>query len=192
MYEIFQQYLDKKIELRDEEKAFIQSLSIAKKIRKKQYLLQEGDVWKYHAFITKGSLRTYAVDDKGLEHIIYFGFENWWIGDRESLINQTPTRLNIDAIEDSELILFTNDNFQLICDKVSVFKDMVYGIISKSLNVNQSRILSNISQTAEEKYLSFIEKYGVLANRVPQAMIAAYLGIKPETLSRIRNSVARK
>ncbi|QES87241.1 Crp/Fnr family transcriptional regulator [Rhizosphaericola mali] len=192
MYDIYQQYLDKRIQLTEEEKAFIQSLSVAKKLRKKQYLLQEGDVWKYHAFITKGCLRTYAVDDKGIEHIIYFGFESWWIGDRESLINQTPTRLNIDAIEDSELILFTNDNFQLICEKVPVFKDMVYGIISKSLNVNQSRILSNISQTAEEKYLSFLEKYGALTNRIPQAMIAAYLGIKPETLSRIRNSVSRK
>lgn len=192
MYDVFQQYLDSKIQLTQAEKELIQSVSIAKKLRKKQYLLQEGDVWKFHAFITKGCMRTYAVDDKGLEHIIYFGVENWWIGDRESLLSQMPTHFNIDAIEDSELVLFTNPNFEMICEKVPAFKDMVHAIISKSLNVNQSRILSNISKTAEEKYLDFVHKYDQFAMRIPQAMIASFLGIKPETLSRIRNSVSKK
>lgn len=192
MYDTFQEYLDRKILLTDDEKELIRSVSILKKLRKKQYLLQEGDVWKYHAFITKGCMRTYAVDDKGVEHIIYFGIENWWIGDRESLLSQTPSRLNIDAIEDSEVILFTDPNFEMICSKVPAFRDMVHAIISKSLNVNQNRVLSSISKTAEEKYLEFIQKYADFAMRIPQAMIASYLGIKPETLSRIRNAIARK
>ncbi|MDO6429631.1 Crp/Fnr family transcriptional regulator [Flavitalea sp. BT771] len=192
MYDTFQEYLDRKIQLNNDEKELIRSVSILKKLRKKQYLLQEGDVWKYHAFITRGCMRTYAVDDKGVEHIIYFGIENWWIGDRESLLSQTPSRLNIDAIEDSEVILFTDPNFEMICSKVPAFRDMVHTIISKSLNVNQNRVLSSISKTAEEKYLEFIQKYADFAVRIPQAMIASYLGIKPETLSRIRNAIARR
>lgn len=192
MYDTFQQYLDQKILLTNDEKELIRSVSILKKLRKKQYLLQEGDVWKYHAFITKGCMRMYAVDDKGVEHIIYFGVENWWIGDRESLLSQMPSRLNIDAIEDSEVILFTDPNFEMICSKIPVFRDMVNAIISRSLNVNQNRILSSISKTAEEKYLEFIQKYAGFAMRIPQAMIASYLGIKPETLSRIRNTIGKK
>ena len=192
MYDTFLEYLDRKILLTNDEKELIRSISILKKLRKKQYLLQEGDIWKYHAFITKGCMRMYAVDDKGLEHIIYFGIENWWIGDRESLLSQAPSRLNIDATEDSEVILFTDPNFEMICSKVPAFRDMVHAIISKSLNVKQNRILSGISKTAEEKYMEFIQKYADFAMRIPQAMIASYLGIKPETLSRIRNAIARK
>lgn len=192
MYDIFQQYLDSKISLNNEEKELIRSVAILKKLRKKQYLLQEGDVWKYHAFITKGCMRTYAVDDKGTEHIIYFAIENWWIGDRESLSSQAPSRLNIDAIEDVEVVLFTNTNFEMLCSEIPAFRDMIHAIIFNSFNVNQNRILSSISKSAEEKYLDFIQKYTDFAMRIPQAMIASYLGIKPETLSRIRNSITRK
>jgi len=192
VYDTFQQYLDNRITLTNDEKELIRSVSILKKLRKKQYLLQEGDVWKYHAFISKGCMRTYAVDDKGIEHIIYFGVENWWIGDRESLLNQTPSRLNIDAIEDVEVVLFTAPNFEMLCSKIPDFRDMIQAIISKSFNVNQNRILASISKSAEEKYLDFIQKYADFAMRIPQAMIASYLGIKPETLSRIRNGIARK
>jgi CRP-like cAMP-binding protein len=192
VYEIFQQYLDSRITLTEEEKEQIRSVSIIKKLRKKQYLLQEGDVWRYNAFITKGCMRTYLVDEKGFEHITYFGIENWWIGDRESLLSQQPSRMNIDAIEDSEVVLITNQNFEMLSATIPAFRDMIYGIISKSLNVNQSRILSNISNTAEEKYLNFINKYPDFAVRIPQAMIASYLGIKPETLSRVRNGAAKK
>ena len=149
-------------------------------------------MWKYNAFITKGCLRTYAVDDKGMEHIINFAIENWWTGDRESMLNNQPSKLNIDAIEDSEVVLITKQNFDLLCAQIPVFNEMVNAIIQKSLIANQNRILSTISSTAEEKYTNFINKYPDFAVRIPQAMIASYLGIKPETLSRVRNSAAKK
>jgi CRP-like cAMP-binding protein len=192
VYEVFQQYLDSRISLTEEEKEQIRSVSVVKKLRKKQYLLQEGDVWRYNAFITKGCMRTYLVDEKGIEHITYFGIENWWIGDRESLLTQQPSRMNIDAIEDSEVVLITAQNFDALSAQIPAFKDMVHAIISKSLNVNQGRILSNISSTAEEKYLDFINKHPQFAVRIPLSMIASYLGIKPETLSRVRNHTAKK
>ena len=192
MYEVFQKYLDGKIMLTDAESDRIKFFAILKKLRKRQYLLQEGDIWKYDAFIVKGCLRTYSVDEKGAEHIIGFSIENWWTGDRESLLLQQPSRFNIDAVEDSEVILFTHDNFQLLCLEIPAFNDMVNAILQKSFIAAQNRIQSSLSFTAEEKYLNFINKYPGFAQRMPQNMIASYLGMTPETLSRIRRQTAKK
>lgn len=192
MYEVFQNYLNEKATLSSGEAERIRSFAVIKKLRKRQYLLQEGDVWKYDAFITKGCIRTYSVDDKGNEHIIGFSIENWWTGDRESLLSGQPSRFNIDAIEDSELVLFTHANFELLCREIPAFNNMVNSILQKSFVVAQNRIQAALSYTAEEKYLNFINKYPGFAMRIPQGMIASFLGMTPETLSRIRNQTARK
>jgi len=163
-----------------------------KKLRKRQYLLQEGDVWKYNAFVAKGCLRTYTVDDKGNEHILNFAIENWWIGDRESLQTGNPSAYNIDALEDSAVILISKDNFDQLCSDIPAFNDMVNAILQRSFIASQSRIHTFLSLSAEEKYLSFLEKYPQLAIRVPQGMIASYLGITAETLSRVRKQSAKK
>ena len=192
MYEIFQKYLDEKATLTQSESERIQSFAIVKKLRKRQYLLQEGDIWKYDAFITKGCLRTYSVDEKGNEHVNSFSIENWWTGDRESLISALPARYNIEAIEDCELVLFTHDNFELLCLEIPAFNSMVNMILQKSFIAAQNRIQAALSFTAEEKYLNFINKYPGFAARIPQTMIASYLGMTPETLSRIRKQTAKK
>lgn len=192
MFEVFRKYVAGKISLTDEQFDRIQLLCVIKKLRKKQYLLQEGDTWKYHAFITRGCLRTYSVDEKGQEHIIYFSIENWWTGDKESLMLNQPSKYNIDAVEDCEVVLFTNSNFELICREIPPFNDMVNVILQRSFVASQSRIHAAISYTAEEKYLNFINKYPGFATRIPQSMIASYLGISPETLSRVRSQSAKK
>lgn len=129
MYDVFQQYVDNKIILTADQEERIRSLAVIKKLRKKQYLLQEGDVWKYDAFVVKGCVRTYSVDEKGNEHIIGFSIENWWTGERESLLSGAPSRFNIDAVEDSAIVLFTHENFELICKEMPVFKtDLVYNL----------------------------------------------------------------
>lgn len=192
MYGLFQKYLDDKTTLTEPESARIRSFAIIKKLRKKQYLLQEGDIWKYDAFITKGCLRTYTVDEKGSEHVNSFSIENWWTGDRESLLSQQPSRYNIDAIEDSELILFTHDNFELLCNEIPAFNTMINTILQRSFIAAQNRIQAALSFTAEEKYLNFVNKYPGFAIRIPQTMIASYLGMTPETLSRIRKQTAKK
>lgn len=192
MYEVFQEYLDGKIKLTDAEAAQVRDCAIIKKIRKRQYLLQEGDVWKYDAFITKGCVRTYSIDEKGNEHIIGFAIENWWTGDRESLLSGQPSRYNIDAIEDSELVLFTHANFEKLCAEIPALQNMVHQILQRSFIASQNRIQASLSQTAEEKYRGFIGKYSDFATRIPQNMIASYLGITPETLSRIRKQAAGK
>lgn len=192
MYEVFQNYLTAKLTLTEEELDLIRSLSIVKKLRKKQYLLQEGDVWTYNAFVTQGCLRTYSVDERGVEHVLSFAIENWWAGDRESLMSGESSRFNIDAVEDTEVVLIRKTDFELICRQIPVFNDMVNMILQKSFIASQNRIHSSISFTSEEKYLDFIEKYSGFALRIPQSMIASYLGITPETLSRIRNQSSKK
>lgn len=192
MFDVFQQYISNKVSLTEEEFDRIRAVSIFKKIRKRQYLLQEGDTWKYNAFVTKGCLRTYRVDAHGQEHIMGFSIENWWAGDRESLLAGSPAKCNIDALENSEVILITKENFDTICTAIPAFKEMVNTILEKSFIASQNRIHAAISYTAEEKYLNFVQTYPTIANRVPQHMIASYLGVSAETLSRVRNQAARK
>ena len=192
MYEVFQKYLDSRIVLTAEQSTWIQSLSVVKKIRKHQYLLQEGEVSRQNIFISKGCLRGYTIDEKGVEHILMFGIENWWIGDRQSLLSGEPAKFNIDAVEDSEVVLFSKQDFDMICRQLPIFNDMVNTILQKAFISMQNRINATISLTAVEKYEYFIQRYPEFARRIPQGMIASYLGISPETLSRARNQITNK
>jgi CRP-like cAMP-binding protein len=192
MYEVFQKYLDGKIVLSQEQSNRIRSLSVVKKLRKHQYLLQAGDICKYHAFVTKGCLRSYSVDGNDIEHIVKFAVENWWIGDRDSLMSGEPAKLNIDAVEDCEVVLLSTKDFDLICQQIPAFNDMVNNLLQSAYNASQKRILANISLSAIEKYEHFLQRYPDLALRIPQSMIASYLGMSPETLSRVRNQVMAK
>jgi CRP-like cAMP-binding protein len=193
MYKIFQKYMDCKIELSPEQSDWIISLSVVKKLRKHQYLLQEGNICKQHAFVTKGCLRSYSVDMAGAEHIVKFAVENWWIADRDSLMSGEPAKLNIDAVEDSEAVLISKEDFDLICQKIPAFNSMVNNLLQSAYQASQNRILANISLSACEKYEYFLQRYPDWALRIPQGMIASYLGISPETLSRVRNQgMARK
>jgi CRP-like cAMP-binding protein len=192
MFDTFIQYLRNKITLSDDEVEMIRAISILKKLRKRQFLSQEGDVWRYNAFVAKGLLKTFSIDSKGQEHIMNFAPENYWTGDRESLTDETPSRFNIDAIEDTEVILIAKGNFEEVCRKIPQLNDLVNAILQKSFIVSQSRIHANISLSAEEKYQNFMDKYPFIASRVPQHMIASYIGITPETLTRIRRNAAKK
>lgn len=192
MIDVFLNYLKNKGNFSEEELGSIADATLIKKVRKRQYLLQEGDLSRYNIFVTKGCLRTYTVDEKGIEHILNFAVENWWLGDRESLETGEPSIYNIDAIEDSEVALLTKEKFDRLCREIPAFNNMVNAILQKSFLVAQNRIHTFISLTAEEKYLSFLEKFPHLATRVPQSMIASYLGMTAETLSRIRKLIVKK
>jgi len=192
MFDVFQNYLQSKITLSDTEIELIKSLSAIKKLRRRQFLLQEGDIWRFHAFVCSGFVKTYSVDDKGQEHIMNFSPENYWTGDRESLTTGNPSKYNIDAIEDSEILLIKKEDFERLCIQIPKFNELVNTILQKSFVVSQDRIHSNISLSAEDKYQNFIQKFPSIANRVPQHMIASYLGISPETLSRVRKPAVKK
>ena len=186
MFEVFKTYIETRVSITAAEIDQIRAVSTVKKLRKKQYLLQEGDVWGFHAFVTRGCLRTYTIDDKGLEHIIYFATENWWIGDRASLLSGKPSTFNIDAVEDTEVVLINKANFEMLRAHIPAFNAMIGDILEKGMAAMQNRISSTISFTAEQKYQQFVDKYPDMALRIPQHMIASYLGITPETLSRLR------
>lgn len=192
MVEVFKKYLAEKMDLSDNDWAVIEPVCIIKKLKKHQFLLQEGDVWRYHAFVCKGCLRRYSIDAKGIEHIIQFSIENWWAGDRDSLMNKTPSKYNIDAVEDTIVLVIRNEDFDRLCQQLPAFNNLINQILFRSFNASQERINATISLTAEEKYLHFIQKFPALANRIPRLMIASYLGITPETLSRVKSNLSKK
>ena len=192
MFDAFRKYLEDKISLTEQNFDLIESVSTIKKLRKRQYLLQEGDICRFNAFVCKGFLRYYYVDDKGQEHILQFAPENYWTGDRESLDAELPSKYNIDAIEDSEILLIKKNDFEMLFKTIPAFNDFVNKTIKKNVLVLQERIHVSITHTAEEKYTNFITKYPSITNRVPQHMIASYLGISAETLSRVRKQSTQK
>jgi len=192
VYEVFKVYLDNKIFLTQEEHEYIRSRAVVKILRKRQYLLQEGNNWNNKAFVSKGLLRTYSVDKAGFEHVISFAMENWWIGDRESLLFGEPSRFNIDAIEDSGVVVIEKPKFDAICREIPSFNNMVHTILERSFIFSQNRIHDSISISIEERYLNFVQRYPSLAARVPLNMLASYLGVARETLSRIRHKTAKR
>ena len=192
MYELFFQNFNNKVRLTSEEEAQIKIYLTPKKLRKKQYLLQEGDVCKTIAFIEKGALREYSVDDNGSEHIIQFGLEGWIISDLYSFLTGEPATYNIDAIEDAELVLISKSAHEDLLQKVPKYETFTRLNITGAYLAMQKRLTSIISSSLEERYANFTTLYPNIVQRVPQHMIASYMGLTPETLSRIRRRISSK
>jgi len=190
MFELLFQKFDEKIQLTEEGKLLSKSFFIPKKLRKKQYLLQEGDVCKYVAFVEKGILRQYTVDDKGNEHILQFAFEGWWMADHYSFLTGEPSLYNIDALEDCELLLLSKQAEEQLLEKLPKFERFFRLLLQNNLIATLRRLESSLSGTAEEKYNQLIQSCPTLAERIPQHMIASFLGITPETVSRIRKQMS--
>jgi CRP-like cAMP-binding protein len=172
--------------LTEEEFLYFTGLFVGKKLRKRQYLLREGDVCKYQAFVVKGLLRSYTLDEKGGEHILQFASEGWWIADLSSYLANEPSILNIDALEDVELMLLTKSDWEEGMKKIPALEHYFRIIIQNHLISTQKRLLQSLAETAEEKYNRFLATYPDCVQRVPQRMIASYVGVSRETLSRIR------
>jgi CRP-like cAMP-binding protein len=192
MFETLAIYLVEKGALTQSDLELIEQVSVFKKVRKNQLLLEEGKFSNFIGFVAKGSFRLFRTAEDGQEHILKFAIENWWISDFTSFMSGEPSNCYIDALENSELILFSRENWDHLLATIPNFKRMIDRLTAKNFETHQNRIFSNISEPAEIRYDNFVKKYPTLYNRIPLYMLASFLGIKRETLSRIRKQAASK
>jgi CRP-like cAMP-binding protein len=187
MYDILYKHFNKYVTLEENEFEECKSLFKYKKFRKHQYILQNGDVSRFETFIISGCTRTYEIDDNGQEHIIQFGMETWWVGDLHSFLTNSPSRYNIDCLEETEVLQIPRVEMEKLYDRVPKLERFFRILIQKAYIASIDRIYSNLSKPAPERYREFIERYPLLEQRIPNHQIASYLGITPQSLSRIRN-----
>jgi CRP-like cAMP-binding protein len=185
-------YFEKMLPLSNEEKQLVTRLFKPRLYRKKQYVLQEGDPCHQFNFVVRGCLRMYKIDEKGDKHIIQFAAENWWLIDLDSFHGKKPSELNIDALEDTMVLQISWENLIQLYDQAPKFHRIFRVLIENSFVSLQKRLLQTISSSAEERYLSFMQTYSHLINRLPQTQVASFLGITPEFLSRLRNKQAKQ
>ena len=177
--------------LTESEMEVIKKTFVPKKLRKRQYFLQEGNVCKYGGFIVKGAMRQYSVDDKGAEHIVQLYIENYWASDRESAIMFTPSKYYIEAWEDTELLIITRAEMLDLMQNIPSIAQMTRLMDERSFIASQRRLNSTISNAAEKRYKEFADNHPEFIQRFPQHHIASFLGITKETLSRIRKQALK-
>lgn len=192
MFEQLFKSIREKVALTPTEMELCKTFFIPKKLRKKQSLLQEGDVCIYNAFVEKGILRSFSIDEKGNEHIVQFAIEGWWITDLASFLTNRNSIYTIEALEDSELLLLTTEARDTLMNQIPMFERYQRLLLQNAYIANQARINSALTETAEDKYLNLGKAYPGIVKRVPQHMLASYLGFTPETLSRVRKQISKK
>ena len=191
MYERLLKSIAEKVSVPQEELQLCKSFFTPKKLRRRQYLLQEGDVCNRVAFVEIGALYSYSIDAKGIQHIIQFAFEGWWIADLYSFLTKEPSKLNIEALEESELLLLDREQHQQLLNTVPQYETYTRILYQNAYVALQRRIEGTLGLSAEEKYLHLLKQHPSILNRVPLHLIASYLGVTPETLSRIRKQMTR-
>lgn len=178
--------LEKHIPLSESDKKLIISCLRERKVKKGQFLVHEGAVSRCTNFVNEGSVRTYFIDMNGQEHIVQFAIEGWWISDLNSFIMQVPATFNVQAIEDSTILELSFEGLDMLYEKVPKMERYFRVITQRAFVSFQQRIVQNISMTAEDRYLAFQHKYPKIELRIPQKLVASYLGISAEFLSKIK------
>ena len=188
LIEHFETYLP----LSDSERNLVETRTAARKVKRRQMILQEGFVCKYYSFVAEGCFRMYGVDNKGTEHNIQFAAENDWIADIGSFHSGKPSRLFIEAVEPALILQVEKEDLYFLYRNIPKL-DRIFKVIIENKYVElQNRVLQNISSTAQQRYLNFLEQYPTLSLRLPNVQIASYLGITPEFLSKIRKDLSER
>ena len=184
-------YVSRCYSFNSEELAFFNSLLEYKKIPKKTFLLQEGEVCTFEGYVLSGCLRTFYIDPNGFETILLFPIEDWWVSDVASFHEQTPSKLFIETLETCELLTLSLERKERLLKEVPSFERVFRLMIQRHLASTQNRLINTISKTAADKYNDFLTLYPSISQRVPQHYIASYLGISPEFLSKIRARMSK-
>ena len=184
-------YFDNYLTLTDEEKQAVRASFFEIRVKRRQFLLQEGDVCRLNTFVVEGCFRMYMCDDNGKEHNLQFAIENWWIGDIASFHSEAPSRLNIEALENSIVLqIKKEDQLRLFVDYPKF--NRIFRVFTENALVScQRRVLQNIGSTAEERYVDFVDRYPDFFNRISNVQIASFLGMTPEFLSTIRKRLSK-
>jgi CRP-like cAMP-binding protein len=180
------------ISLTTGESRIFHSLLRPRRIRKRALLLQEGDICNFDAFIVKGCLRSFYINEDGGETNLSFSIEGWWVSDLQSFSDQAPSDMFIEALEDGELLLLDYRSKSELLDRVPKFERFFRLLLQHNLANLQRRWHASVSHTAEQRYISFIDNYPHIARRVTQTQIAKYIGVSPEFLSKMRSSMYRR
>jgi CRP-like cAMP-binding protein len=178
--------LQQYIPLSDRDQQLIIACLRERKVKKGQFLVHEGAVSRCTNFVNEGSVRTYFIDLNGQEHIVQFAIEGWWISDLNSFILQVPATFNVQAIEDSVILELPFESLELLYEQIPKLERYFRIVTQRAFVAFQQRIVQNISMTAEDRYLAFQQKYPKIELRIPQRLVASYLGISAEFLSKIK------
>lgn len=186
------EYINKFVKLTDEEAEQFSSGFREVKVKKRQFIIQPNFTARHRHYVLKGAFRSYVVGDVGQDHTINFAIDDWWITDYNSYIFQQPATMFVVALEDSTILQIDFDKEQILKKSNHKFETFFRIIAERGLASQQRRIVSNLTQTAEERYENFVSKYPLIVQRVPQYALASYLGMTTEFLSRIRNKHVNK
>lgn len=182
-------YIGKYVNLTTEEEAFLLSKISFRNYLKGQYIVQQGDVCKYECFVVSGCTKTFYVDGEGQEHIVMFSIEDWWASDMGSFITQSPADFSVQCLEKTELIMFSYNIIEELYAEIPKLERFFRQIIEKAFVASQKRIVRNFSLSAKDRYVYFKNQYPKIEQRIPQYMIASYLGITKEFLSKIKSQL---
>ncbi|MES1222794.1 MAG: Crp/Fnr family transcriptional regulator [Bacteroidota bacterium] len=192
MFDNINNYISKCVPVTKEELEYFDELLEYKKIPKKTILLHEGEICNFEAYIIKGCIRTYYIDEKGIEVTLQFAIEDWWVSDIASFHDHKPSSMFIETLEDCELLMLNPQTKEKLLAKLPKLERVFRLMVQRNLSVLQGRLFKTIATSGEDKYLDFIKRYPGIPQRVAQHYIASYLGISPEFLSKIRTRLSKK
>ena len=179
------QNIAKHIQLSETEQDSVAEAFNSSTIKKKQVLVQEGSVHHFTSFVVSGCLRLYAIDKNGYEHILQFAPTGWWMGDIRSLLTGEPGALNIDALEDSVIMIIEKSVLDKLHQSIPALERFFRILAENSLATYQHRLIDNLSLVAADRYKNFCKRYPTLVEQLPQKQIAAYIGVTPEFMSKM-------
>ena len=182
-------YINRLVQLDENEEKKLCELISYRKLLKGQYFLQQGDVCKLSGFVVSGCTKTFFVDDEGQEHVVMFSIEDWWTSDMGSYISQKPADFNVQCLENTTLIQLSYENQEEILREIPKLERFFRLIIERAFVSSQKRIVRNLSMSAKDRYLHFRNVYPKIEQRIPQYLIASYLGITKEFLSKIKSQL---